>query len=37
MRRRLGAEARVTAAGYQWDAVNELFANELQSAVAITA
>jgi glycosyltransferase involved in cell wall biosynthesis len=37
VRQRLGGEARVTAAGYEWDAVNELFADELQSAVATTA
>lgn len=34
VRQRLGGAARATAAGYQWDAVNELFANELLGAVA---
>jgi glycosyltransferase involved in cell wall biosynthesis len=37
MRERLGRTARATAAAYQWDAVNELFANELQGAVTTTA
>lgn len=37
IRRRLGGAARTTAAEYQWETVNELFANELQSVVTATA
>jgi glycosyltransferase involved in cell wall biosynthesis len=36
IRQRLGGAARATAAGYQWEAVNELFASELQDAVTAT-
>jgi glycosyltransferase involved in cell wall biosynthesis len=37
VRERLGRAARTTAAAYQWEAVNELFADELQRAVTTTA
>ena len=34
LRQQLGAAAQATAAAYEWDAVNELFADELTSAAA---
>jgi glycosyltransferase involved in cell wall biosynthesis len=36
LRQQLGAAARATAAGYEWDAVNECFARELLATVTTT-
>jgi glycosyltransferase involved in cell wall biosynthesis len=37
LRQQLGGAARATAAGYEWDAVNEYFASELLATITTTA